>query len=283
MFEAANKAELDTVGGKGKWFWEGGIIYFAATDGSDATLKQYEARVRPTIIQTGGVLHMTRIDAFFSTTEGGQFNGILMDREDCRAFGNYFNGWSDNCNITKSLYDEAGGNGNDGMNGTVTIYNVADVNTRLTALYIEPYVHDNGDDGLSYHYRSNVRISGGYGEYNTKADFVHVTGATCVCDGTESNGTMNGFYIATTATGDSERTASYFKCINTTARNNTYSYRAADDAVMYCDNTKAVNPTGFGYYQTGTGALYAEDCKYSGAAGKMKSGNVITQTYQQVV
>lgn len=274
MFEAATKAELDTTEGRGKWFWESGVIYFAATDGGDATLKQYEARMRPTLIQTDGVLHLTRVDTFFSATEGGLFSGILVDREDCRTFGNYFNGWSDNCNITKSLYDEACGNGNDGMNGTVTIYNIPDVNTRLTAHYVEPHVHDNGDDGLSYHYRSNVRIAGGYGEYNTKADFVHVTGATCICDGTESNGTMNGFYIAATATGDSERKASYFKCKNTKARNNAYSYRAADDAIMYCENTKAINPTGFGYYQTGTGAINAEDCKYTGDQSKMKSGTV---------
>ena len=274
MFEAATKAELDTIGGKGKWFWESGIIYFAATDGSDATLKQYEARVRPTIIQTDGVLHLTRIDTFFSTIEGGQFNGVMVDREDCRAFGNYFNGWSDNCNITKSLNDEAGGNGNDGMNGTVTSYNVADVNTRLTAHYIDPHCHDNGDDGLSYHYRGNVRIDGGLCEFNTKADVVHVTGATCVCDGTVAQGTLNGFYVATTATGDTERTASYFKCINTKARNNTYSYRAADDAIMHCENTKAIDPVGFGYYQTGAGSLYADDCKYSGAPSKMKFGTV---------
>ena len=274
MFEAATKAELDTVGGKGKWFWESGIIYFTATDGSDATLKQYEARMRPTIIHTNGVLHLTRLDVFFSTSEGGQFNGLMVDREDCRTFGNYFNGWSDNCNITKSLYDEAGGNGNDGMNGTVTTYNVADVNTRLTAHYVEPHCHDNGDDGLSYHFRGNVRISGGLCEYNTKADVVHVTGATCVCDGTVAQGTLNGFYAATTATGDTERTSTYFKCINTKARNNTYSYRAADDAVMECENTKAINPTGYGYYQTGAGAINALDCKYSGDPSKKKSGTV---------
>ena len=279
MFEAATKAEIDTIGGKGKWFWESGIIYFAATDGSDATLKQYEARVRPTIIQTDGVLHLTRIDTFFSTAEGGLFGGIMVDREDCRTFGNYFNGWSDNCNITKSLNDEAGGNGNDGMNGTITSYNVADVNTRLTAHYIDPHCHDNGDDGLSYHYRGNVRIDGGLCEFNTKADVVHVTGATCVCDGTVSQGTLNGFYAATTATGDTERTASYFKCVNTKARNNTYSYRAADDAVMECENTKAINPTGYGYYQTGAGAINADDCKYSGDPSKKKSGTVnVTNT-----
>ena len=278
MFEAATKAELDTVGGKGKWFWESGIIYFAATDGSDATLKQYEARMRPTLIQTDGVLHLTRVDTFFSTAEGGLFSGILVDREDCRTFGNYFNGWSDNCNITKSLYDEGGGNGNDGMNGTVTVYNVPDVNTRLTAHYTEPYCHDNGDDGLSYHFRGNVRIDGGLCEFNTKADVVHVTGATCVCDGTVSQGTLNGFYAATTATGDTERTATYFKCINTKARNNTYSYRAADDAIMECENTKAINPTGYGYYQTGAGAINALDCKYIGDPLKMKLGAVNVTT-----
>ena len=279
MFEAASLAELDTAGGRGKWWWDAGVIYFAAKDGSDATLKQYEARMRPTLIQTDGVLHLTRVDTFFSTAEGGLFSGILVDREDCRTFGNYFNGWSDNCNITKSLYDEGGGNGNDGMNGTVTVYNVPDVNTRFTAHYIDPHCHDNGDDGLSYHYRGNVRIDGGLCEFNTKADVVHVTGATCVCDGTVSQGTLNGFYAATTATGDTERSKTFFKCINTKARNNTYSYRAADDAVMECENTKAINPTGYGYYQTGAGAINALDCKYSGEPSKKKSGTVnVTNT-----
>lgn len=284
MFEATSLAELDTVTGRGKWWWEGGIIYFAATDGSDATLKPYEARVRPTIVQNDGVLHMTRIDSFFSTAEGGLFRGIMVDREDCRTFGNYFNGWSDNCNITKSLYDVSGGNGNDGINGTVVSYNVPDVNTRLTAHYIEPHVHDNGDDGLSYHYRGNVRISGGVGESNTKADFVHVTGATCVCENTISQNTMNGFYAATTATGDTERSASSFKCVGTTARNNTYSYRAADDAILECVNTIAENPIGFGYYQTGVGAMKLKGINlFKGDPSKIKFGNVIVDSYQQVV
>ena len=176
-----------------------------------------------------------------------------------------------------------GENGNDGANGTVTSYNVPDVNTRLTAHYIEPHVHDNGDDGLSYHYRGNVRIDGGVGEYNTKADFVHVTGATCVCDGTVAQGTLNGFYAATTATGDTERSKTFFKCINTKSRNNTYSYRAADDAVMECENTKAINPTGYGYYQTGSGTINALDCKYSGAPSKMKFGTVNVVNLENLV
>lgn len=279
MFEAASKADLDTVGGRGKWFWESGIIYFAATDGGDATTKRYEARVRNTLKHSNGSIRLTRIDTYFSSSEGGLFSGVSTQREDCKTFGNYYNGFSDNANTTLSYRDESGGNGNDGFNGTVTAYNDSnDDTTRLEAVYFDPYGHDNGDDGLSYHYRGDVTIYGGLFEYNTKADVVHVTGAACVCYNTVARGTLNGFYAATATTGDTTRVKTSFRCVNTIAYNNTYSYRAADDAVLDCVDAKAFNPTGYGYYQTGAGTLNAIDCKYVGDSAKAKSGNVSVTT-----
>lgn len=275
MFEAASLAELDTAGGRGKWWWDAGVIYFAAKDGSDATLKRYEARVRSTLVHSNGAIHLTRIDTYFSTAEGGQFNGVYTKREDCRTFGNYFNGYSDNANFTESYRDEAGGNGNDGFNGTVTSYaDATDETTRIESVYFDPYGHDNGDDGLSDHFRGDVTIYGGLFEYNTKADVVHVTGANCVCYNTEARGTLNGFYAATATTGDSSRVKTVFRCVGTKATGNTYSYRAGDDAILDCENAKSINPSSYGYYQTGAGAINAADCKYTGDPAKMKSGTV---------
>lgn len=275
MFEAASLAELDTAGGRGKWWWDAGIIYFAATDGSDATLKRYEARVRPCLIQSNGSIQLTRIDAWFSNSYGMIFSGVHVKRADCRAFGSYHNGFADNANFTESYRDESAGNGNDGFNGTVTGYaDATDETTRLESVYFDPYGHDNGDDGLSDHYRGDVTIYGGLFEYNTKADVVHVTGANCVCYNTEARGTLNGFYAATATTGDASRVKTTFKCVGTKATGNTYGYRAADDAVLNCENAKAINSTGYGYYQTGVGAINAVDCKYTGDPAKMKSGTV---------
>lgn len=274
MFEAATKAELDTVGGRGKWFWESGVIYFAATDGSDATLKRYEARMRPVLAQSLGSIRLTRIDGYFSNSYGMDFQGISTKREDCRVFGSFHDGFSDDANFTESYRDESGGNGNDGFNGTVTDYaSKPDEETRIEAVYFDPYSHDNGDDGLSYHVRGGVTIYGGLMEYNTKADVVHVTGANCVCYNTVAQGTENGFYAAT-ASPDS-RTKTVMRCVGTKSRKNGYSYRAADDSALNCENALAENPTIFGYYQTGTGSLNAKNCKYTGDSAKTKSGNVI--------
>ncbi|MFA9203677.1 MAG: hypothetical protein ACEQSD_06755, partial [Flavobacteriales bacterium] len=274
MFEAATKAELDTV--NGKWFWESGIIYFSATDGGDATLKRYEARARPTLTHNNGTIELNRVSAWFSSAAGMRFNGLKTTRQGCTSYGSLRNGFDDNANLTLSHKDISGGNGNDGFNPTLdgALLAQPEFNTRLEQVYFDPYGHDNGDDGLSCHYRSDSTIHGGLFEYNTKADVVHVTGANCICYNTVSNKTRHGFYSATATTGDSERVKTVFRCVSTVATGNEYSYTAYDDSVMQCIDTKAVNPLTWGYLQSGAGALHATNAKYTGDALKAKSGTV---------
>ena len=272
MLEAASKAELDTVGGNGKWWWESGIIYFAATDGSDATLKQYEARVRPCLTHTNGAMVLRRIDSYFSNSYGMAFDGASVVRDDCRAYGAYHNGFSDNANSTMSRRDMALQNGNDGFNGTVTTYTgTPNMDTAINASYFDPYGALNGDDGISYHIRGTCNIWGGLFEYNTKAGVVHVTGGGGNCYGTIARGQVNGFYTATPA--PDGRNKSSMHCHNTIAEKNTYDYRSAD-ADLTCIGTMSINPSGFGYYQTGTGKIVARNCLYTGDALKAKSGTV---------
>lgn len=273
MLEAASKAELDTSGGNGKWWWESGIIYFAATDGSDATLKQYEARVRPCLTHTNGAMVLRRIDSYFSNSYGMSFDGASVVRDDCRAYGAYHNGFSDNANSTMSRRDIAVQNGNDGFNGTVTDYlTTPNMTTAINASYFDPYSALNGDDGISFHIRGTCNIWGGLFEYNTKAGVVHVTGGGGNCYGTIARGQANGFYTATPA--PDGRNKSSMHCHNTIAEKNTYDYRSAD-ADLICIGTMSTNPSGFGYYQTGTGKIVARNCKYTGDPAKSKSGNVI--------
>lgn len=276
MNEVTTKAELDTVGGNGKWFWESGVIYLSATDGGDASAKRYEARARPVITHTNGTIELVRVTSWFSSGQAMDLKGIKTSRLDCIAYGAYKDGFSDNANTGSSHRDIAGGNGNDGFNCTVTTYaNNAEINDRISHIYFDPYGHDNGDDGLSCHYRADSTVYGGLFEYNTKADVVHVTGANCVCFDTVSRGTNYGFYAASAPDGDPERVAGHFKCVNTRAVDNNYSYMAAADGVLECQNTTAVNPAIMGYNQSGAGVLYANDCKFIGDSAKAKAGNVI--------
>ncbi|MEN8292062.1 hypothetical protein ABFO59_06205 [Acinetobacter radioresistens] len=280
MLEASSKEELDTISGNGKWWWENGIIYFSATDGSDALLKQYEARVRPCLTHNNGSIVIRRIDSYFSNSYGMSFNGISTVRDDCGVFGAFHNGFSDNANSTMSNRDMALQNGNDGFNGTVSGYEgTHNMETANQADYFDPYSALNGDDGCSFHIRGTCNIWGGLFEYNTKAGVVHVTGGGGNCYGTISRGQTNGFYTATPA--PDGRNKSSMACFNTIAEKNTYDYRSAD-ADLLCVGTMSDNPTGYGYYQTGTGKIVCKDAKYRGDASKMKYGNVVVENFETV-
>lgn len=70
-----------------------------------------------------------------------------------------------------SYYDEAGSCDNDGVNGhfaTYTGYNSLTDHRSMqpTAIYYEPWCHDNHDDGMSHHENHNVKVIGGLFEYN---------------------------------------------------------------------------------------------------------------------
>jgi hypothetical protein len=278
MFEASSLSELDTPNGNGKWWWESGVIYFSATDGSDATSKRYEARARVPLTHSVGSIRISRIDEFLSIGHGMVFGGVSAHLDDCRQLGNRNNGISHNTGTLLSYRGESGGNGNDGINGTVADWTTKpDVDTRITAVYFDPWCHDNGDDGLSYHYRGDATMVGGLCEYDTKAGVVHVNGAGCACFNTVARGAAHGFYAATLPTDDDSREITVFRCVGTQAFDNVYSYRS-DDAQLNCEGSLAVNPSGYGYIKSGTGALNATDCKYIGDPAKMKSGsvNVIT-------
>lgn len=272
MYEAATKAELDTPSGNGKWFWESGTIYFAATDGSDATLKQYEARARRCIYFGGNKLSLYRIDCYFSNNEGFWLEGVTVHREDCGAYGNQSNGFSDNSHSLRSYRDQSIGNGNDGFNGTVTNYTSADELTSIHANYIDPYSALNGDDDISYHIRGTCNIDGGLLEFSRKAGVVHVTGGGGTCRNTIVRGQTNGFYVATVA--PDGRIGSTMTCIGTIAEDNEFSYRTEDDSFMNCIDTIAHNPSGVGYLGNGTNGIKARNAKYNGDPAKMKSGLV---------
>lgn len=277
LFEAESIAVLDTEAGRGQWFWENGIIYFSATDGSNAIIKQYEARKRNCLVHGLGAIYLRGVDIYFSSGYGMEFKGRSVVRDDCRAFGSYHNGFSENANSIMSRRDIALHNGNDGFNGTVTNYQTENLSTATQANYFDPWSALNGDDGCSFHVRGTCNIWGGLFEYNTKAGVVHVTGGGGGCYGTIARGQDYGFYTATPA--PDGRNKSSMNCFNTIAEKNRWDYTASS-ADLLCVGTYSDNPANFGYSQIGTGKLVAKNCYYKGDPAKMKSGNVIVETYQ---
>lgn len=278
MNEVATKAELDSV--NGKWFWEAGIIYFTATDGSDARLKRYEARARPVLTHSNGTIELVRVSSWFSNSYAMVLTGLATKRTSCMAYGAYHNGFADNANFTESYRDISAANGNDGFNLTVSPSTLGrdEINNRIEGIYFDPYGHDNGDDGLSCHYRSDSTIYGGLFEHNTKGDVIHVTGSNSTCYGTESRGTANGFYTASDPVSDTVRVKTVMRCVGTKSTNNGYSYRAASNAELHLDDCVAITPSIMGYKQSGDdGVIRANNCKFDGDELKTKTGNVVVK------
>lgn len=275
MLEAASLADLDTAGGQGKWFWDAGTIYLAATDGSDATLKRYEVRARDCVLAEGrGSVKLTRVDAYYSDNNGMQFRGSLsVHRENCRSLGNYRNGFSDDCNVIYSVRDEAGGNGNDGFNGTAQNYSgTGNWDVVDSGTYHDPWSHDNYDDGISYHARGECTVYGGLMEYNNKAGVVHVAGASCVCYNTISRYASYGFYASTAPPDD--RTNSTLRCHGVVSYGNDYNFATIGVAVLLAFDSTSGAVNTYGYYQADTAVLIARNCRHGGDAAKAKNGTI---------
>lgn len=277
MFEAATRAELDTVGGRGKWFWESGVLYLADFDGGNAILQQFEARARVTFTNSAsGALRFTRLAFNFSTGDGLQMRGnAAVQREDCRAFGNYRNGFSDDCNTIVAYRDEVGGNGNDGINGTVPTYvGLPDRTAIGSAVYFDPWCHDNGDDGISHHYRGEGSLYGGLYEYNTKAGIVHVNGACFTVYNGLARRQANGMYVDNI--GD-DRASAVLQLHNCISEDNERNYRASGASRIRANGCSSARGSAAGYSGQSGGQIIARNCRETGSL-VAKEGDVVVVT-----
>ena len=268
MQEAASLADLDSAGGRGMWYWESGVLYLAATDGSDASLKRYEARTRSTLSATGSSIELERIDAFFSANKGMDFAGMgRVVRRECRVFGSYSDGFTDDAMNTVSYRDESAGNGNDGFNGHAQPGYLLEGNRDATyeAIYFDPWGHDNYDDGRSFHERGSCSVYGGLFEHNNKAGCVDVMGAQVSYYNTISRGADNGFYAATNPDEADSRVGTVIRCHNCLSEGNTYNYRSTSpSALLIAQHSQSRDAGLYHYASTSDGALRAENCNYSG-------------------
>ncbi|MGT2584321.1 hypothetical protein [Acinetobacter baumannii] len=279
MFEATSKAELDTSEGNGKWFWEGGIIYFAATDGGDATLKQYEARVRKTFTHSVGEIECHAVDFMFCSDDAGfTSTGMSIKRTSCLAIGNYGTGFADYANSTVAHQDISLNNGIDGISAQSNNYvGKENLQAATSAVYYDPWSALNYDDGVSFHRRGTCTVYGGLIEQNVKGGVIHASGGGGTCYNTICrDGHTYGFSAGGVATDG--RVKSTLICISTISDNNTNNYHAGSgDAETHCYNTLGINPTNTSYLGE-LGKVYLYDAKHVGDPAKAKSGaNVFIQ------
>ena len=256
-----------------------GIIYFAATDGSDATLKQYEARVRRTFTHSVGEIECHAVDFMFCSDDAGfTSTGMSIKRTSCLALGNYGTGFADYANSTVTYQDISLNNGIDGISAQSNNYvGKENLQAATQAVYCDPWSALNYDDGMSFHRRGTCTVYGGLMEQNVKGGVIHASGGGGTCYNTICrDGHTYGFSAGGVATDG--RVKSSLICISTISDNNTYNYHAGSgDAETHCYNTLGINPTNTSYLGE-LGKVYLYDAKHIGDADKVKLGaNVFIQ------
>lgn len=163
-------SDIETNGG---WYSDGSYIYIKNQDGSNPSTNgySYEYEARPTFVCPNTIVNLIikNISFRFSSLPI-MFNAQFTERYNCSVFGVPGDGFVDNSNRCRSFYDECAVCGNDGANGH---YNTksgwTSDNLRNSGEFVEYYyawMHDNGDDGMSHHEASHIRVFGGLYEYN---------------------------------------------------------------------------------------------------------------------
>ncbi|AZV93598.1 hypothetical protein CBF45_07595 [Bordetella sp. J329] len=157
----------------GSWFWESGVLYLHAPDSGDASARQYVVPESSTGKSgvSGGTGHQ-KIGIVGATVmyanEGINVSDVAhYELIECRALCNRLNGIKVDRSSGREVRNQAGGNNNDGTNCHGWTTGADNPNGLITVREcVDPWCHDNGDDGESSHRRSNVTAFGGLFEYN---------------------------------------------------------------------------------------------------------------------
>lgn len=278
MLEVASIEDVDS--NPGTWFWSGGTIYVSEVGGGDATLKQYEVRTNKIMYpfngstDPGGTLTLDRIETRFSSLHGIETRGLSrVTRYKCKTFGNYENGFADQAGSTITWFDETGGNGNDGINGTMPGgFEVLPQQFNINGTYFEAWSHDNYDDGISYHTRGQRSIIGGLFEKFGKAGIVDISGASIQIKNAVVRGGPAGIHISTSdPTG--ERAFTVANVFSTIVTNCTRGFRCGGSTQIMTLFDCEVRSCSIGYVQESSSTVNAYRCRHDGN-GTVTSGTV---------
>ncbi len=252
-------------------------IYIHTSDSEDPQLSGFSYEVQQRILFIPPVkgkdltLELSFIEGYFSSGFGFDFKGIgKVLRNNVCSFGSSNNGFSDECAVLVAYKDESGASGNDGAGGHFTRfpgYASGDFRSMVnSARYIEPWYHDNRDDGISHHEFSDVTCIGGLFEYNRKAGIIPANGGNWRQYGGLARNNGNGFYVGNAMLGKPYSVA-YVQ--NFTAEKNGYNFRLSSDSawILELDNCVSREATTAGY-SSNLGKMIALNCKSTQSNGK---------------
>lgn len=285
--EVTSIAEIDASGSPA-WFWQDGVIYFSASDGGDASTRNYRVPTTNNGAVFGGTgvesVTLRGISVWYAGIYGFDARNLVRwEAENCGAFCGQLNGFSrDDTRFSVERYCEAAGNAGDGFNAHRYTGNVH--HEPVISTSYDNWSHDNYDDGDSYHEDCIGTYFGGLYEYNGDRGIATAYGAHTTAYNTVSryNGQIDtlggeGFCaIGAVAPADDNGVGTQMECYNCQAYGNSFNYRTnAPDASMSIIDSKAGDALSVHYANT-DGSMRLMDCSTFGT-GVVKTGTVSVQ------
>ncbi|MCE6992109.1 hypothetical protein [Dyadobacter sp. CY323] len=263
----------------GKYYLSGGKVYLNASGSTNPASNgfDYHIPVRATNIvpSSGNPGALARVDyeniRFMFSTSGLISSGFsLVTRINCTAMGvvDANGGFRDDGAHVISYKDEAAGCSNDGFNQHYDAYNGNHPTDDLRrgvglGIYYEVWAHDNGDDGMSGHIRSEITVYGGLSENNTGGGgFTPANGGGFKVYNALARTNSIGFSMTNSSAG-SGRNHTSLLAVNCYAINNTVGFQnnSESGAIMDLRNCVARESSVFNYRATSAGAiLNASNC-----------------------
>lgn len=270
ILEVADVATVDST--PSSYYADGTKIYVHTTNSDDPSSNgfSYENSVRSTTTQTGGLNMMNvvlkNISFFFSNQYGLRIVGKNVFRQNIAVFGARQDGFRDDVCLGESFYDEAGGNGNDGINGHWFSTISPSINLRADGYFMTynyPWSHDNQGDGWSHHERSTVCLESPLTEQNGRCGIIPFAGcSTIVNNGISRNNALLG--VSASGAPPDERIAT------TCVLNNCHIYNndggnigSLNSSVLNAYNCLTENSNTSEFSASSNGIINAYNCRYT--------------------
>jgi hypothetical protein len=263
------------------WFHDNvtGKIYFSAADGGDATTHDYYSTGN-TSGASGGTaatqVEVQGIESWYGVTGFSFANCGSYRAVDLFAFGANGNGIVGDYATGTEIRCEGAGCGGDGMNAHHQITTPEATTRNGVYIRIDPWAHDNYDDGNSIHERCQETIIGGLFEYNGDRGVVPASGAhTTIHDaysrknGQNTRGTAitgEGFGIINTNQAGEGGVGTQLECHGCISDQDNYGFAAhSTDGIVRAFGCKTINAE-IAAYSANLGSVFLHDCTDDGSS-----------------
>lgn len=284
LWAVGSLAEID-ADPRPTWWWDAGVLYFSASDGGDATARTYYVPGGGNGITAAGSrgrVEITGIESWYGDAPFS-LSGMHFRLTECAAFCGRLNGFTRDDAIGEEIRCESAGNGNDGSNAHTTD---SPHDAQASAVIVDPWYHDNADDGESSHERCLITVFGGLSEYNGDRGFAPAGGAhyTLIGTHTRHNGQIDlvggeGVGCVNPAVASEGGIGTQAVCVGCLSESDRYGFGAhASDATLLARDCRVIGATARAYGANAGGRIELIDCRDSGsAAAKGGAGTIVVR------